>query len=385
MPLASRLRWSPRFRDRDVLNQGPCFVMSPDVHTRRAHFRGILPRLGVLPLLTSLLLLAGCSLIQGLLGDSKKTVSEADALLKAGDLSGATAMYDTELAKSPTDVDLAVGASYGHLLMGDTAKADAILAAAEPEAKEKLGDVKIRRALVAMQAGDLDKVKEFASASGLPVGKLLAAEVNLADGDRDAAKVLLESVTSTPGEVGATATAYLQLMGDSNALVGGLSEAQALWAVGKRKIAVRSVEDLVKAYAETRDDGADQLLLWAGRAASVGEADISSNLLDAITVPPAGQAWRVQATRAMNACAAGDGATCTRMLDAIKAIAPADGYVDARATAAVLLAPKDGATAKALLDGYSGDAVARALAETGDSAGAANVAADPVFKKQLGG
>ncbi len=355
------------------------------METGRVGVCGILYPLGVLPLLTSFLLLAGCSLIQGLMGDSKKTVSEADALLKAGDLSGATAMYDAALAKSPTDVDLAVGASYGHLLMGDTAKADSILAAAEADAKDKLGDVKLRRALVAMQMGDLDKVKEYASASGLPVGKLLAAEVNLADGDRDAAKVLLDAVATTPGEVGTTASAYLQLMGDPNALVGGLSEAQALWAVGKRKVAVRSVEDLVKAYAETREDGADQLLLWAGRAATVGETDISVNLLDAITVPPAGQAWRVQATRAMNACASGDGATCTSMFEAIKAIAPADGYVDARATAAVLLAPKDGAAAKALLDGYSGDAVARALAETGDSAGAANVAADPVFKKQLGG
>ncbi len=385
MSIPTGLRRRAGFGHSDVLT---CFARSIgacDVHTGRVGVCGILSPLGVLPLLTSFLLLAGCSLIQGLMGDSKKTVSEADALLKAGDLSGATAMYDAALAKAPTDVDLAVGASYGHLLMGDTAKADAILAAAEADAKDKMGDVKLRRALVAMQVGDLDKVKEYASASGLPVGKLLAAEVNLADGDRDAAKVLLESVTSTPGDVGSTATAYLQLMGDSNALVGGLSEAQALWAVGKRKVAVRSVEDLVKAYAETREDGADQLLLWAGRAASVGETEISTNLLDAITVPPAGQAWRVQATRAMNACASGDGATCTSMFEAIKAIAPADGYVDARATAAVLLAPKDGAAAKALLDGYSGDAVARALAETGDSAGAANVAADPVFKKQLGG
>lgn len=339
-----------------------------------------------LPLLTSLLLLTGCSILQGLIaGDSKKTVSDADALLKAGDLAGATAMYDDALAKNKADVDLAIGASYGHMLMGESAKADEILGAAEPGAKERVGELKLRRALLAMKGGDLDKVKEYASVSNLPAGKLLAAEVNLADGDRDAAKALLEQIKDTPGDLGATATAYLELMNDPNALVGGLSEAQALWALGQRKIAVRSVEDLVKAYAETREDGSDQLLLWAGRAASVGETDISANLLDAITVPPAGQAWRVQATRAINACAAGDGATCTKILDGIRPVAPADGYLDARATAAMLLAPKDGATAKALLDGYSGDAVARALAESGDSANAVNVAADPVFKKQLGG
>lgn len=337
-------------------------------------------------MLTSLLLLTGCTILQGLLaGDSQKTVSDADGLLKAGDLAGATAMYDAALAKAPADVDLAIGASYGHMLMGDSAKADAILAAAEPGAKERAGELKLRRALLAMKGGDLDKVKEFASGSNTPAGKLLAAEVNLADGDRDAAKALLEEVKGTPGDLGATATAYLQLMADPNALVGGLSEAQALWALGQRKIAVRSVEDLVKAYAETREDGPEQLLLWAGRAASVGESDISTNLLDAISVSPPGQAWRVQATRAINACAVGDGATCLKILDTIKPVAPADGYLDARATAAMLIAPKDGATAKALLDGYSGDAVARALAESGDSANAVNVASDPVFKMQLGG
>ncbi|MSP54691.1 MAG: hypothetical protein EXR69_03665 [Myxococcales bacterium] len=337
-------------------------------------------------MLTTLLMLAGCTVIKGLLvGNSKQTVADADALLKAGDLVAATAKYDEALAKAPADVDLAIGASYGHMLMGEGTKADGILAASEPAAQTRLGEIKLRRALLAMREGDLDKVKEYALASGMPAGKLLAAEADLADGDRDAAKALLEEVKDTPGDLGATATAYLQLMADPNALVGGLSEAQALWALGQRKIAVRSVEDLVRAYADTRDDGSEQLLLWAGRAAAVGETEISTNLLDAISVSPAGQAWRVQATRAINACASGDGATCTKILDTIKPIAPADGYLDARATAAMLLAPKDGATAKALLDGYSGDAVARALAESGDSAGAMNVAADPVFKKQLGG
>lgn len=337
-------------------------------------------------MLTTFLLLTGCAVIQGLIaGDSKKTVADADALLKAGDLAGATAKYDEALVKAPADVDLAIGASYGHMLMGDSAKADGILAASEPAAQTRLGEIKLRRALLAMKGGDLDKVKEYALASGMPAGKLLAAEADLADGDREAAKALLEEIKGTPGDIGATATAYLQLMDDPNALVGGLSEAQALWALGQRKIAVRSVEDLVRAYADTRDDGSEQLLLWAGRAASVGETEISANLLDAISVSPAGQAWRVQATKAINACAAGDGATCTKIFDTIKPIAPADGYLDARATAAMLIAPKDGATAKALLDGYSGDAVARALAESGDSAGAMNVAADPVFKKQLGG
>lgn len=332
-----------------------------------------------------LLSLGGCQIVQSVLNNPAKMVEEADAKLKAGDLAGAAAAYDAAAQKAPTDVGVATGAAYMKLLAGDFAAADAILAAAEPTAAEKLGELKLRRALVAVESGDLDKVKEFASASGLPAGQLLAAEVELADGNRDAAKALLESAKADAGAVGTTAGTYLELMGDANPLVAGLAEAQALWALGKRRIAVRSVEDLVKAYAESREDGADQLLLWAGRAAAVGETGIASNLLDAITVPPPGQGWRVAATRAIAACVDGDGAGCLAQFEALRAGAPADGYTDAAATAALGVAEKDPATAKALLQGLSGDAVARAYAAIGDMAAAQAAAQEPVLKSQLGG
>ena len=331
------------------------------------------------------LLLAGCSIVQGLLGgDPAAAAAAADAKLAANDLAGASAAYDEALAKHPTDVAVVSGAAYLKLLKGDAAGADALLAAAEATAGERLSEVKLRRALLALEAEDLDKVKEFATASGLPAGKLLAAEVDLANGDRDPAKALLEEAKGAGGAVGETAGLYLALMADPNPLVAGLSEAQALWALGKRKIAVRSVEDLVGAYAESRDDGSEQLLIWAGRAASSGEPEVATRLLDAIVVAPTGQKWRVDATRAIVACAAGDGATCAAQLTALEAYAPADGLADAKVTAAAVLADKDAATAKGLLANVKTEAAARVLASMGDTA-LAMESADPLLKSQLGG
>lgn len=334
-------------------------------------------------MLSSLLFVAGCSMLSSLTGDPSKQVAEAEAKMKAGDLAGAAAIYDAALQKNPTNVDVASGAAYLKLLQGNTGAADQVLAACEATAADKLPDVKLRRALVAMRTGDLDQVKTHATAAGTPLGKLLAAEVHLADGDRDAAKTLLDEVATTGGPAADTANAYLGLMNDGNPLVAGLSEAQALWALGQRPIAVRSVEDLVKAYAGSRDDGAEQLLLWAGRAVSVSEPEIAENLLDAIPVPPAGQAWRVQATRAMIACAQGNGADCLAGFDRIVSISPADGYADARATAAVLIADRDADTARRLIEGQSTDAAARAWAILGDPGTAGTVAMDPVLKAQF--
>ncbi len=338
-----------------------------------------------MPALLLLLSMGGCQMIQSMLDTSPKSVEEAEAKLRSGDLTGAAAVYETAGKKAPTNVDLASGAAYVKLLSGDFAAADALLRATEATAGPRLGEVKLRRALVAMESGDLDKVKEFASASGLPAGQLLGAEVELADGNREEAKALFDAAKADPGAIGTTATAYLDLMQDANPLVAGLSEAQALWALGKRRIAVRSVEDLVKAYAETHEDGGDQLLLWAGRAAAVGETGITYSLLDSMTVPPAGQGWRVQATRAIATCVDGEAVKCQEMFAMLQPGAPADGFADAKTTAALAIAEKDAVTARALLEGVNGDAAARAWAAIGDKAMAASVASDSMFRSQLGG
>ncbi len=348
----------------------------------------------------TLLLLAGCSLLGG---DPTEAIAAAEAKLKAGDLNGATQAYEAARAEFPENVDVAVGAAYMDLLAGRPADADAKLAAVEATAEpERVGDVKLRRALVAMKMGDLEKVKALAVESATPKGALLAGEVALADGDAAAAKPLLEQARGAGGVIAATADGYLSLMANSDQLVAGLAETQALWSLGQRRVAVRSVSDLVKAYQASANDGDEQVLLWAGRAAAVGEGEIALGLLDAIQVPPPGQAWRRDATRAIAACASGDGAGCVAQFDAISALMnapdgtgaaiPPQGIADARATAALVIArdpvsgaPRDPETAKKLLAGLNGDAVARALAEAGDPASAAAAAVDTLLKSQLGG
>jgi thioredoxin-like negative regulator of GroEL len=314
-----------------------------------------------------------------------KGAGEGDALLKSGDLAGASGKYEEAIKADPSSLDVAIGVAYTRMLAGSFAEADAALAGAEAKAAEKLPEIKLRRALVAMQAGDLDKVKEHATASGLPAAKLILAEVELADGNRDAARGILEGIQGDTGSVGATAKQYLALMADPNPLVQGLSETQALWALGQHKVAVRSVEELVKAYAETHEDGGEQVLLWAGRAAALGETEAAWGLIEAVGVPPAGQNWRVEATKGIAWCAEADGAKCLEIFEGLSKIAPQDGYIDARVTAASVIAPRDPATARKLLEGMSGDGAARVLVMLGDKAAAAAMASDPILKKQLGG
>lgn len=332
-----------------------------------------------------LLLLGACQLVQSLVSDPAAIAAEGEARLRAGDLAGAAGIYADGLKKHPADVDLSVGSAYLSFLSGDYAAADATLAAAKAGAGARVGELELRRALVALAQGDLDRVKELSLASARPEGALLAAEVELADGDRDAAKAHLQSARSTAGPVGDVAGQYLALIDDPNVLVSGLSETQALWALGQRSVAVRSVADLVNAYAEGHEDGPEQLLLWAGRAAAIGEYAVAQRLLDSITVPPPGQAWRVQATRGIALCAEGRGPECVATLDGVASLAPGDGLTDAKATAALAIAEKDAGTARQLLEGLRGDAAARAWLALGDEARASSVAADPLFKLTLGG
>ena len=332
----------------------------------------------------SLALLA-CGPLDSLMGGGSKVAEEAKSALNKGEMDAASSKFEEALKAAPTSVDAAVGAAYMRSLKGDLDGADAALAGAEAAAGEKAGEIKLRRALIAMQKGDLDKVKELGNGSGLPAGKLLAAEAELADGNREQAKAILEGISADAGSVGATAKQYLALMADPNPLVAGLSETQALWALGQQKVAVRSVEELVKAYAESHEDGPEQILLWAGRAAALGEAEVAWRLLDAISVPPENQAWRVMATKGIAWCADGNAGECIKTFEQVKVMAPADGYVDARVTAANVIAGRDPATARQLLEGLQGDGAARVFLLLGDKQAAASVAADPFLKKQLGG
>lgn len=317
-------------------------------------------------LAAGLITLSACSKAE----EAKKAVDAAEAKLKAGDLPGACADYDAAAAAYPETLDAATGSAFCALATGDTGRADQILAAAEATAKEQLPQVKLRRALVALSAGKLEEVKTHGEASGLPLGKLLSAEVNLADGERDQAKATLESIQGEAGAVGDTVKTYLALIGDESPMVAGLAEAQALWALGEKKVAVKSAEELVLSLPDDREDREEQLLVWAGRAASLGEVAVARALLAASLFPPDGQAWRKVATEAIAACAEGDAATCQSLFATLEAAAPADGLADARATAAFLIAPKDKEAASALAGPYMSNGAARALWEAGDASGA---------------
>ena len=294
--------------------------------------------------------------------------------LRQGDVPGGIEALAAAQTAHPESVDAAVGAAYGAYLRRDWETADRLLAAVESTAAERKGEITVRRALVALARGDLDQTRVLGEASGHPGGALLAAEVALADGERDKAGTLLQAAgASSDPRVASTARGYLDLLGDADPRVQGLSEAQALWALGNRQVAVRSAEELVKSLPEENPSRSDFLLVWAGRAAAAGEPQVASNLVGSVEFPPAGQQWRVLATRAIVACAEGDAAQCGATLDGLESAAPPGGLADARATAAILLAGRDPEAARAIAGSEPSPAVARALLAAGDGASAADL------------
>lgn len=289
----------------------------------------------------SLTLLTGCSVIQGFLGDGGvEAVAQADQLLIDGDVQGSIDAYGAALAENPENVDAAIGVAYGAWLAGDYAQVDSVLAAAEPFAPERVGELQLRRAMALIASGSVDEGLELAQSSGQPAGAVMAAEYLLADGEREEAMPLLEGASSAGGGVGDAASGYLELLNDEDPSVQGLAENYALWAIGERGVAVASVEDVVLSMPDEGDRKAEELLLWAGRAASEREILVASNLLEAVTFPPPGQAWRVRATRAILDCAEGvedEYAACREGFAELDGLAPADGLIHARATAASLI------------------------------------------------
>jgi len=333
------------------------------------------------------LTLGACSFLEqfGIGGDpAGEAVTAAKQVLGTGDVPAGASALEAAYADNPESVDAAIGAAYAAYLAGNFDKAEQILAGAEGLDATRAGEIEVRRALVALGSGDLDQVRAHGEASGMPAGMLLAAEVALADGERDAAGTLLQAAkAATDGAIAATAADYIDLMEDADPVVQGLSEAQALWALGERRVAVRSVEELVKSLSDDRDDKAELLLVWAGRAAAAGESQVASNLVESIDFPPAGQQWRVIATRAIVACSEGDADRCGSLLDGITNGAPPAGLADARATAAILLAKHDPAAAAELAGDHPSASVARALQAAGEGQDAADLAGSGPYAQFL--
>ena len=195
----------------------------------------------------------------------------------------------------------------------------------------------------------------------------------MADGETDEAKELLRGAKNAGGEVGRLASKYLELLDSDEPMVAGLCEAEALWALGVRKVAVQSADELVRGLPDDLDEKPEMLLSWAGRAISVKESEIASGLLAPLTFPPEGEKWRMDAVEAMILCVDGAVDECQSAFEKVDKIGPVAGVADARATAAYLIADDYPDAAKALLDGVQSNAAARALLETGD-AGAAKAA-----------
>jgi hypothetical protein len=338
--------------------------------------------LRALPLVVGL---SGCELIDQLMGGdpAAEEVQAASATLQSGDLPGAAAAYDAAAQAHPTSVDAVSGAAMLAMMRGDLAYADSLLAEVEVHAGDRIGEVRLRRAMIAAQVGDdFDRVWQLGVASGLPVGYLLAGEAALVSGEREEARELFDQVDDG-GSVAATAQTYMALIDDPEPLVAGLCESQALWALGKRTAAVRSVADLLPRYPDDREDRNQRLLTWAGRAATVGRVKTGKKLLKSMVGAPPGQKWRKRATRAMLFCADGDGDKCVELLDKLEGIAPADGLADARVTAAYIIGPQDPVTAKELAGRYRSNAAAQALYRAGRKKAARKAAPPGPFKDFL--
>ena len=108
--------------------------------------------LRLVPLAAALSLAVACDYLPGFGTPGPEVVEEAATVLKSGDLPQAATDYAALAVEHEGSVHVAVGQAYTQLLAGDTAGADATLARIEEASGEQLGEIKLRRALVALAA-----------------------------------------------------------------------------------------------------------------------------------------------------------------------------------------------------------------------------------------
>ncbi len=313
----------------------------------------------------------------------KVDLRQAVSALRAGEMAAALSTFDAGVAADPTSYDAAVGASFGALISGDLDRADALLAGVKVSAGQKSAEILLRRAVVASRKGDMAATRTFAESSGLEAGMVLAAEAALADGDPDGAIQLLTPIAEGSGVHADLAGAYMALLKDEDPIVAVLAEGYALWGLGQRSAAVSAVEGLILALPEDRTGRDAELMLWAARAASEGEPEVAIQLLESVRTAPAGQGWRIEATRAIALCAKGETATCIEKLKALEDNAPADGLLYARITAALQLGPEQKTEAVALIGERVSHASARAALRFGELEMAKRLSPDGMFKRYL--
>lgn len=281
------------------------------------------------------------------------------AHLRDGDLLAADTAFAAAVQAHPDRADAKIAYAYTRMLSGDHDQADALLAeAASTSHPDQLGDIQIRRAIVAFQRQDFDGVQRHAEASGLPAGLVLAAEVYLADAESDAAVPLLRQARRADDpRVTATAETYLAYLDDGETGRSQIAETVAMWALGMREEAVEASEELLVSLPVQDEERDELLLLWAGRAAATGRDDIAEALLDEMSAAPIGQSWRIPATRAIILATRSESDEAAEIFDQLDlGGAPEDGVRDARLTAA-LVSPDEQAS-RVLLAGLDGPGAA---------------------------
>lgn len=342
-----------------------------------------MPTFRLLTLGALLVTLAGCEEIQKLIRGGGGLPEGVEEQLKQGDYPGAQRVLTAASAEDPTNPEVAIHLAYTHMVAADYKAADRVLAKAEEGAPpEVVSGLKLRRALVGLRAGDIDSVRIHAKTSNTPEGKLLAAEVHIADLQADTARPLLQEVQNQPGVVGRTAKEYLAML-DGSASMEAVAEITALWALGDRKTACEHAAEVIPDM-EDSPQKVELQILWASRAVTSGQVGVANALITDVTeLPSPDLAWRVRATQALVAVAEGRYEEGIKLLDQLaEGGAPADGLADARATAAAIA--QDVEVARRLVGDLESAAAARGLISAGAADDAVRAApAGSVMKKFL--
>ena len=321
--------------------------------------------------------------------DYTAQLKEAQTMLENGQISSANSAYLAILKEDPKQVEAATGAAYVSMLKGDYGKAEELLAGVTgvvengESAGKNAGDIYLRRAFVAVEQKEYSVAQQHALASSLDLGRLLAAEIYLIDGETDKAVELLKQVSAQPGKK--LAKQYLSLLESDNSWLPSYAEAQASWALKDYELAVRSVGAMLGKLEGVLPDYEETVLLWASRAAVVGQPEISQNLLGLnLSGLEASQQLRVEATKAMAYYVEGDILKGNSILESLKD-APSLGVQHMKITTAVVIGEKDPQTALALLKGIDGTAAAQAYSRLGKNKKAINIVDSGLFQKYLEG
>ena len=318
--------------------------------------------------------------------DYTSQLKEAQTMLENGQISSANSAYLAILKEDPKQVEAATGAAYVSMLKGDYGKAEELLAEvikSVESAGGNSGDVYLRRAFVVVEQKEYSVAQQHALASKLDFGKVLAAEIFLIDGETEEAIKLLKNVSGNPSKK--LATQYLTLLESDNSWLPPYAEAQASWALKDYELAVRSVGSMLGKLEGVIPNYEQEVLLWASRAAAVGQPEISHSLL-ALNLAglPDVQKWRVTATRAMASYVEGDIVKGETLLGSLTD-APARGIQHVKLTTAMIIREKDPETAQALLKDLDGTSAAQVYHRLGKNKKATSVVESGMFQKYLEG